>query len=176
MALWECRCRLGLVLNVDVLQLICYVNAVPVPKGNKHKQQRFSSSDAWQRELRLDLMPLTGFNEVRKSFQRHELHLPHKYLNDSRIIKAKVDKWSRKSRFDGGWVWGWNFRFGLLKISRLIFKFEASRGYPVEICFLEILCFEYFVLTSWRFLKARFKTSERCLENLNILLIFRSLN
>lgn len=37
-------------------------------------------------------------------FQRHELHLPHKYLNDSRIIKAKVDKWSRKSRFDGGWV------------------------------------------------------------------------
>lgn len=49
-------------------------------------------------------MPLTGFNEVRKSFHRHELHLPHKYLNDSRIIKAKVDKWSRKSRFDGGWV------------------------------------------------------------------------
>lgn len=47
-------------------------------------------------------MPLTGFNEVRKSFQRHELHLPHKYLNDSRIIKVKVDKWSRKSRFDGG--------------------------------------------------------------------------
>lgn len=98
-------CSSGVVLNVDVLQLICYVNAVSVPKGSKHKQQRFSSSDAGRRGIRTrhsclwpDLM------KYESRFQRHELHLSHKYLNDSRIIKAKVDKWSRKSRFDGGWV------------------------------------------------------------------------